>query len=913
MSIAETAQLAVNLKLGTTGSFAGATSQLNNLERAATRAGTSASSNLSRTFSKVGKDIETGIGKSIRNLERLGVVAGGLAIGGGAAVVKWAGDFQAQLNTINTIAFATPDALSKIGDGIRDIAKKTGLSLDDLTASYYDLLSAGVKTADAQSVLNNAVTLGIGGLATTQQTVDLLTTAYNVYGLTAAGATKATDQFAQAIADGKVHADQIAASFANVASLAKTYGIGIDQIAASFGYLTAQGHPAAEVTTEMQRAIISLIKPLPELEAAQKKLKIIFTDEIRKKGLVPALQELRTYADANKIPLITLLGRVEAVKYALAVTGPGFNAFQAELTRINSSAGMAAKQAAERQQGFNFQIARLTANIKDAGITIGSALLPPLGDLADKFTSFLHDNQDGIKAFGKDLAEALRGGVEWASKLDFHAIAEDLKAAGGFAKGIISAFLAAPSWLQEAVVTGWGLNKLTGGALVNVFGDLTKGLVSGVTKSIGMSFATAGIGKLFVQPVFVTNPGFGSGGGGVPVPGGGGGLLPIVGTVLTKLAGLGLLVGGTALLSNGVQTGGPIGAAEGAGGAALGIGGAALLLGPLGAIAASVGLTAKTLLDIRGQSASQATDIATLVGQEIAGGANLADLQKALDGVNQGINDIQANPLNVLVAGDALDNLRAQRAALLHQIGLQTDSRSEAAATRRVIEAQYEQDKSSDSRAEGARTRQLNATISTAAAGTASAAAIKANAASINAEFRKITDAVRNSRGDISIAKALKAALSEIFGKGKGGSGGAQNVLAALRVDLKETHDPKLQAALREAIGRVEHIIPVRQFVEAQVNKANQIVKSTGLTNAQKITALQHVEEAIGSRNRIATAQVQAKIDALKKAQVAAANATTQAVKDQRLQITLNNILSLRGLTTLTSRDTRYYRNGIGI
>jgi hypothetical protein len=194
-----------------------------------------------------------------------------------------------------------------------------------------------------------------------------------------------------------------------------------------------------------------------------------------------------------------------------------------------------------------------------------------------------------------------------------------------------------------------------------------------------------------------------------------------------------------------------------------------------------------------------------------------------------------------------------------------------------------------------------------------SRAAARVDAARLNAEFRGITGALTGAKGDTAIAKALKAAMTEIFVKGKGGSGGAQNVLAALKIDLVRTHDPQLQAALREAIGRVEHVIPARKLIEAQLTKADQIFRSN-LTNAQKITALQHIEEVIGTKNRTATKEVAAKIDAAKRAQVAAQKATTAAVqKEKNLQVVINNLISVRGLTTLTSRDTRYYRNGIGL
>src|SRR5688500_19395866 len=76
---------------------------------------------------------------------------------------------QLDPNTFPTRRSSDLKVLGGIGEAIRGISRDTGVSTGDLTTAYYDLVSAGVKTADAQGVLNSAVTLGIGGLGTTDR------------------------------------------------------------------------------------------------------------------------------------------------------------------------------------------------------------------------------------------------------------------------------------------------------------------------------------------------------------------------------------------------------------------------------------------------------------------------------------------------------------------------------------------------------------------------------------------------------------------------------------------------------------------------------------------------------------------------------------------------------------------------
>jgi TP901 family phage tail tape measure protein len=419
---------------------------------------------------KATTNTQRSLGKLSQNLQRGIAIGAAAAAGGFIAVAKAAGDFEAQMNTIATIVDRKD--LKEIGDSLRKIARDTGISLDDLTTGYYDLASAGVKGKLATEALNDAVTLGIGGLATTAETVDLLTTAINAYQLDAAGAAKATDQFALAVADGKVKASEIAATFSDIAPVAKAYGVGIDQIAASYAFLTAQGVPAEEVTTEMQRAIVSLISPTAALTEAQKKLKISFTEEVRKKGLVPALQELRKYSDETGIPLIDLLGRIEAVKYTLQTTGPSFTGYTAELAKMGNASGTAAKQMAERQQGLNFQLARLKALAKDAGITIGNALLPKLTPLIEKLNTFIGKNQDKIADFGTKLAKGFEDFATALQKVDFKGIIGGLELTGRVARTIVDAFLALPPDIQKLAVAALAINKVGGGIITSGIKDI---------------------------------------------------------------------------------------------------------------------------------------------------------------------------------------------------------------------------------------------------------------------------------------------------------------------------------------------------------------------------------------------------------------------------------------------------------
>ena len=489
-----------------------ASRELNIVIRAKNLAG-AAIKGVKKELGSIQKDIGKGLKTGFGNIEK-GIGVGVAAAAGGIAyAVKQAGDFEAALNTINTVAQVSQTQLDGIGQSLRNLAKSTGTPLEDLSTSYYDLVSAGISAADAQNVLTQANTLAIGGLGTTAETVDLLTTAINSYGGDASKAKEYTDQFAVAIANGKVTAADLAANFADVGPLAAAMGVGIDQISASIGNMTAKGTHAPEAFTQIRAAMVALQRQTPALKKVMKQLGITnIQTELDSKGLAGTWDELRKQAEKTGVPIIKMTGRVEGQQYVLQNTGDALDDYTRNLKDVkNASAdgGEAARQMAERQKGLNFQLAKLKANAKDAAITIGSKLIPKLVPLFEKLNSFIQAHQGDIERFGDQLALAFQKGAEWAAKLDWKGIANSLKMAADFSKGLVEAFLAMPDWVKQAVITGWGLNKLTGGAVGSIIGSLGSGLIKGV---LGMNAGVVNINAGVVN---------GGGGGGVPTPAGG--------------------------------------------------------------------------------------------------------------------------------------------------------------------------------------------------------------------------------------------------------------------------------------------------------------------------------------------------------------------------------------------------------
>lgn len=487
--------------------------------------------------------VNRGVGQLASGLGRLAVVGAAAAAGGLLAAARAAGSFEAQLNTINTIARETPEGLDRIGDGIRKLAREGRGDLADLSAAYYDILSAGVAAADAQGVLEAASTLAIGSLSTNAEAVDLLTTAINAYGQDASAAARDADLFAKAVELGKVKADEIAASFANVAPIAAQQGIEIEEVAAAYAALTAQGVPAVEVTTQMQRAILDLLSPNKELNALQKETGVNFMALARDKGLVVALQAMRDAVNGDEQAFKDLFGRVEGYKFALQTTGAQQGIYNRALDAMGASAGTAAGQMGERAHGLAFAFGRLKANVTDALISVGSGFTPALERMADRLSTFLSTNRGDLEAFGRDIGRAF-------DAIDFDALLATIKdIARAFRDDVLPVlrtaldlFRALPGPIQGLGAAGLiaANSPLVGGALTSVgkgIGNIGMGLLGGAAAAAGKG---TGLGRLFAQPVYVTNWPMGGIGGTASGSGGGGSILGTVAKVAVPVAIVGI-------------------------------------------------------------------------------------------------------------------------------------------------------------------------------------------------------------------------------------------------------------------------------------------------------------------------------------------------------------------------------------
>lgn len=303
-------------------------------------------------------------------------------IAGGAffsTAIEGATKLEDQMRTVNTVAGLSDAELGGLTDKVQALSRETGASTDDLTAGLYDLVSAGVPAADAIDVLRDSAKLGIGALGTTGEAVDAVTSALNAYGLEASKSGEVTDILAKAVQDGKVTISEIGASIANIAPIAASAGISLEEVSAGYAALTAKGVPAAQASTQMRAAISALLTPNAELNKLQKETGINFAEMAEQKGLAVTLEAIRKATKGNNDQFAKSLGSVEAYSFALATTGENAEGFAGQITETMDAAGIAQDQYAEKSKSAAEQGKRIFATLSTFAQDVGGPFVGSLG------------------------------------------------------------------------------------------------------------------------------------------------------------------------------------------------------------------------------------------------------------------------------------------------------------------------------------------------------------------------------------------------------------------------------------------------------------------------------------------------------------------------------------------------------
>jgi TP901 family phage tail tape measure protein len=434
------------------------------------------------------------------------VIAGGLALAGGAAI-KFAADFQQGLALTGALTGATAGQLEQLTGVITDLSRHGTLGMEDLASAATDLARSGVPIEAVMGGALKAVqdlAIASGGELGLENAAKLTATAMQAFGISVEDVNKVTtaatvvaQNSALTFTDFKTAVATAGAPFASV-------GFTIEDLATAEALLGRNALGGSQSATALRNIIQRLEKPSKDAAAVMKQYGIhLFDASGNAVGLRDLLGQLNTSFGDQAIAegklteqqrdqaLATLfLQRAGAAALILTREGTkGYDELRASFDRLNASEIVDALL-----KPLNAQVKIAANNVVALGIAFGTQFLPPLQEATAGLVAFLQKiPTDQAVNFGRNVVEGI-GAVGGAVQAAIGGIQSFLAAfgltdaAGQFLKStLVGLALTVATILGSAIagtVAAWGGFLLAVGAAMTIASK-----IDGVIKNLGYTFA----------------------------------------------------------------------------------------------------------------------------------------------------------------------------------------------------------------------------------------------------------------------------------------------------------------------------------------------------------------------------------------------------------------------------------------
>ena len=363
--------------------------------------------------------VKESIGQTKAQLAGTLRVIGGVAAAVYAGPVKAAMDYETALAKVGTIADGTKVPMETMSKEIMALSNSTGIATTALADDVYNAISAGQDTADAVNFVTYSTKLAKAGFAESAQTLDVLTTILNAYGLEADEVGRVSDMLIQTQNKGKVTVAELSSVMGKIIPTAKSNGVALEQITAGYAIMTSKGIAAAESTTYMNSMLNELGKSGTTADkalraAAGKGFKELMAEG---KSLSEVLNILQEDAAKGGKSLADVFGSAEAGKAAVTLLSDGVGGFNEQVANmLAASDGIGATQAAFEQMEDTTaaRMEKAKNSIANLGVVLGQQLLPVVGTLADKVAGVVTKVSEFAQQNPKAVQTALKAVAAFA-------------------------------------------------------------------------------------------------------------------------------------------------------------------------------------------------------------------------------------------------------------------------------------------------------------------------------------------------------------------------------------------------------------------------------------------------------------------------------------------------------------------
>lgn len=316
----------------------------------------------------------------------LGAEAAILAVGAAITTLslKAAGEFDESFREIASLVSQPISELGQFREAILSYAASSTAPMREVTAAIYDAIGSGVPLEQSLKAVAVAEKLSVAGKASLNDTLRVLVSSLNAYGLSTQEAARFSDALFQTVNLGQTTLPELANSLSQVTGTAATLQVPFETVLAAISTLTSLGTPTTQAITAVNAALAGLLKPTSEASKLAEELGISFSAQaVKAQGFETVLRQVAEATGGNEEQIATLFGSVEALRAVFPLTGTAAGKFASDLDSIGNAAGATEAAFAKMSGGITQANQRIANALNGIFITIGTPLLDEFGGIAD--------------------------------------------------------------------------------------------------------------------------------------------------------------------------------------------------------------------------------------------------------------------------------------------------------------------------------------------------------------------------------------------------------------------------------------------------------------------------------------------------------------------------------------------------
>ena len=305
---------------------------------------------------------------------------------------KMAVDFEDSIAKVSTIMDEGVMSVDEMEDAIIGLSNETGIAAGDIADNVYNAISAGQDTGDAVNFVRESTKLATAGFAESGDTLDILTTILNAYGLEAEKVTEVSDMLVQTQNLGKTTVSDLSSAMGKVIPTANANGVALDQLCAGYAIMTANGVATAETTTYINSMLNELGKTGSTTDVILREKTGKSFSELMQGGssLADVLEVVDGAAKEENLTMSDMFSSAEAAKAGLILLGDSTDSFNGTLKEMRESTG-ATDTAFEKMQTTSYDIKVAINELKNTTLQFGQTIMSSAAPLVEQFTEKVHE------------------------------------------------------------------------------------------------------------------------------------------------------------------------------------------------------------------------------------------------------------------------------------------------------------------------------------------------------------------------------------------------------------------------------------------------------------------------------------------------------------------------------------------